>query len=115
MASPSPAYPKLPVSEREKRPIAGEVHDLRRDHARRVENFPQTSTRKRGSVKFPPRKKNFCILTFDDGLEAFLHRESFDGDWPPPYRKTVEFDAIESAHPRTRFRAENAQLVEPEQ
>ncbi len=87
------------------------LSELRRDHSRHVENFPAPSLRKTGKVKWHATKKNFTYVTMADGQDVFLHQDDFDGDWPPPYHKSVEFDLLENNHPRCKFRAKEARLL----
>jgi cold shock CspA family protein len=75
-----------------------------------VENFPLSPPRKTGYVKWATVKKNYTYLVMPDGQDVYIHKDDFEGDWPPPYRRTVEFDLLEVNHPRCKYRAKEAQL-----
>lgn len=60
-------------------------------------------------VKWSDPAQNFCYLKLADEREAFLHRDDFDGNWPPRRMHTVLFSTlIESNHPRCKWRAKDA-------
>jgi len=73
-----------------------------------VENFPLTPLRKTGTVKWPASRKTYTYLVMPDGQDVFLHQDDFDGDWPPRYRGTVEFDLLETGHKTCPLRAKEA-------
>jgi cold shock CspA family protein len=74
---------------------------------------PDPSGLKRAKVKFIPHGKNFGYVTLADGRDAFLHRDDFDGEWPPRPNRTVLFSKlIESNHWRCKWRAKDAMLPE---
>jgi cold shock CspA family protein len=87
------------------RPVS---NDLRRDHSRHVENFPLLATTKTGHVKWPATRKNYTYLTMADGRDVFLHRDDFNGPWPPRYWSEVEFELLETGHKTCPFRAKDA-------
>ena len=62
-------------------------------------------------MKYSTPAKNFCYLKLADGREVFLHRDDFEGAWPPQMKHTVLFSIlIQSNHPRCRWRAKEASL-----
>jgi hypothetical protein len=83
--------------------------DLQGQHSRHVENRPPAPPAVHaGTVKFLT-SKNYCYLKLADGRDAFLHQDDYDGDWPPPYMKTVVFERlIDTKHPKNRWRAKEA-------
>jgi hypothetical protein len=107
MASTRIAYrnPELPQSEN--------LPPLRRpaspEHSRQA-MLPALVFEK-GRVKWSSAKKNFCYLTMDDGRDVFLHRDDFDGEWPPSYYKAIKFELIETAHKTCPRRAKLAERM----
>ena len=65
----------------------------------------------KGRVKWSSSKKPFCYLTMADGRDVFLHRDDFQGDWPPPYYKSLKFELLETGHKICPRRAKHAELI----
>ena len=65
----------------------------------------------KGRVKWSSSKKNFCYLSMDDGRDVFLHRDDFDGEWPPQYHKSLKFELLETGHKTCPWRAKCAELL----
>jgi hypothetical protein len=46
-----------------------------------------------------------------DGRDVFLHRDDFQGDWPPLYYKSLKFELLETGHKICPRRAKHAELI----
>lgn len=99
----------------------GNLHSVSsdlREHARHVENPapavvppPATPLFHRAVVDFSTSAKNFCYVKISDGRRAFLHRDDFEGSWPPQKLHTVLFTTlIRNHHPRCEWRIKDACL-----
>lgn len=98
-----------PAPRENLRPV---LSDLRLEHSRHVEKrLP--SVNKSGSVKWSTARKNYCVLTLPDKREAFLHRDDFEGDWPPRFPESVDFEElIDTPGQPCPVRAKEARLAE---
>jgi cold shock CspA family protein len=65
----------------------------------------------KGHVKWSNPKKPFCYLTLDDGRDVFLHRDDFEGEWPPTYYQTLKFELLKTGHKTCPLRAKHAALI----
>lgn len=66
----------------------------------------------KGRVKWRASKTNYTFLAMDDGREVYLHRDDFDGEWPPRYHKSVKFERLlYTQHKKCAWRAKEAEML----
>lgn len=76
-----------------------------------MENRTPAPGCKSGTVKWSTTRKNYTVLKLSDGREAFLHRDDFEGDWPPRYHGTIQFESlIDTPSQPCKWRAKEAKL-----